>query len=293
MNSPVATCIIIVYNGEAFLDEAIQSVIQQSFRDWELIIADDGSSDASRDIARRHTTADPRIRLVAHPDQRNHGMSATRNLGLSHSRGDYVGFLDADDVWEPTKLEEQLGVLADHPDAAMVYGRTLIWNSWETTAVAEDFFYDLGVPPNRLHAPPLLFRNLLRNVYQTPTTCNALMRSPAIEEVGGFDESFPAMFEDQIFFAKILLHFPVFVSNQAWAKYRQHTLSSSATSAAADADDVEHLRYLKGVHRYLNQQHRLDIGDRVAVARTLATVRRRHWTRRMTHRLMARKTRPW
>ena len=101
---PRVTAIIIVYNGEAFLDEAIASVKMQTFPDWELLIVDDGSSDASREIAARHASDDGRINVLEHPDRCNHGMSATRNLGVAHARGEFVGFIDADDVWLPSKL---------------------------------------------------------------------------------------------------------------------------------------------------------------------------------------------
>jgi glycosyltransferase involved in cell wall biosynthesis len=287
MGRPTVTCVIIVYNGEAYLDDAITSVIQQSSPDWELIIADDGSSDGSREIARRHAEADSRIRLITHHDGRNHGMSATRNLGWSEGRGSFVGFLDADDLWVTTKIEEQLELFLQHPDVAMVYGRTLIWHSWDTTDT-EDFFYDLGVQPNRVHMPPILFRNLLRNVYQTPTTCNALMRRSAIADVGGFDESFAAMFEDQLFFAKILLHFPVFVSGRCWAKYRQHHTSASILSAAAGSDMATQIRYLERISHYVRQQRRspcalrcANRGDQLAVQRTLARLRLRRWAMRI------------
>jgi glycosyltransferase involved in cell wall biosynthesis len=298
MGAPTVTCVVIVYNGEAYLDEAIRSVIQQSSPDWQLIIADDGSSDASREIARRHAGVDSRIRLITHPDGGNHGMSATRNLGLSESRGDFVGFLDADDVWEATKIEEQLELFAQHPDVAMVYGRTLIWHSWDTTA-PEDCFYDLGVQPNRVHTPPVLFRNLLRNVYQTPTTCNALMRRSAIADVGGFDESFAAMFEDQLFFAKILLHFPVFVSARCWAKYRQHNASTSVMSAEAGGDLATQIAYLERIRHYVREQRRcpsvhrrVGLGDLVAVERMLARLHLRHWAVRI-RRVAAVRAPPW
>jgi glycosyltransferase involved in cell wall biosynthesis len=287
VGAPAVTCVIIVYNGEAYLDEAIMSVIEQSSPEWELIIADDGSSDASREIARRHAAADSRIRLITHPDSRNHGTGATRNLGWSESRGNFIGFLDADDVWEATKIEQQLELLSQHPDVAMVYGRTLIWHSWHASDT-EDFFYHLGVQPNRVHMPPILFRNLLRNVYQTPTTCNALMRRSAIADVGGFDESFTGTFEDQLLFAKILLHFPVFVSGRCWAKYRQHHASTSTMSAAAGGDLATQIRYLERIHHYVRQQRRrpcalrrANRGDELAVERTLARLRLRRWAMRI------------
>jgi glycosyltransferase involved in cell wall biosynthesis len=296
--APTVTCIVIVYNGEEFLEEAITSVVRQTSPDWELIVADDGSTDASREIARRHAEVDSRIRVVTHPDGRNHGTGATRNLGLCASVGDFVGFLDADDVWEATKTEEQLELMARHPEVAMVYGRTLIWHSWETTAV-EDFYYDLGVRPDRVHLPPVLFRNLLRNVYQTPTTCNALMRRTAVAEVGGFDESFTTMFEDQLFFAKVLLQFPVFVSDRCWARYRQHRTSTSAVSAASDGDLAVQVRYLRRLRRYVREQHRRRVGqrgvgrgDQVAVEMMLARLVVRGWALQL-RRLAARRPRPW
>ena len=284
--TPTVTCIIIVYNGEDYLDEAIRSVISQTSPDWELIIVDDGSSDASREIARRYARSDGRIRLVTHPDGGNHGMAAARNLGLSESRATFVGFLDADDVWEATKIEEQLELFAQHPDVAMTYGRTLIWHSWDNTLI-DDFFYDLGVQPEQVHPPPVLFRQLLRNVYQTPTTCNALMRRSAIADVGGFDETFKAMFEDQLFFAKLMLHFPVFVSGRCWAKYRQHSASTSALSAGTGGGLITQIRYLEQIRRYLREKSRspsihrqASFGDRLALEKALATLLLQRWRMR-------------
>lgn len=296
--TPTVTCIIIVYNGEVYLEEAVQSVIRQTSPDWELIIVDDGSTDSSRDIARRQGRADGRIRLVTHPDGRNHGTGASRNLGLSESRGNFVGFLDADDVWEATKIAEQLDLFAQHLDVAMIYGRTLIWHSWDSTATDDDFFYELGVEADQVHPPPILFRQLLHNVYQTPTTCSALMRRSAVADIGGFDESFTAMFEDQLFFAKLMLHFPVFVSDRCWARYRQHRASTSARSAAAGGDLMTQIRYLEHLRHYLREQRRrpsdhrqVSRGDRLALERTLATLRIRRWRRRRSRTLAALRSR--
>lgn len=271
--------IIIVHNGGAFLAEAIESVRRQSATDWELLVVDDGSTDGSRDIAARAASADPRVRSLAHPDGRNHGMSATRNLGLAQSEAELVGFLDADDVWEPTKLQEQLATFGCHPDIAMVYGRTLIWHSWDPDAEVDDHFFDLGVPPDRVHLPPRLFRNLVRNEHQTPTTCNALLRRSAVDAVGGFEPTFEGMFEDQVFFAKVLLRFPVYVSDRCWAKYRQHTASNSARSAAGTTYE-HHLRYLRWLRAHPGDGGGL-MGNRVALERMLLSIRFEAASRRL------------
>jgi glycosyltransferase involved in cell wall biosynthesis len=296
---PLVTCIVIVHNGAEFLDEAVGSVVRQTSPDWELVIADDGSTDASRAIARRHAEADNRIRFVTHPDRGNHGTGATRNLGLAASRGTFVGFLDADDVWEPAKIAEQVTVLEQHPEVVMVYGRTQIWHSWASPSAVEDYFYDLGVEPDRVHEPPVLFRNLLRNVYQTPTTCSALLRRTVAAEVGGFDDAFTTMFEDQLFFAKVLLQHPVFVSDRCWARYRQHPGSGSAASAAAGRDLAAQTRYLRRLRRHVREQRRTpgpgrtpDRGDQRAVEAMLARVLVRRGLRGL-RRAAGRRRRRW
>lgn len=249
---PVVTAIIIVLNGAEFIAEAITSIADQTWPSWELVVVDDGSTDATRSIVTTFVDRHPgRIQLVQHDDQRNHGMSASRNLGLASARGDYVAFLDADDVWLPTKLAEQVAILQTEPTTAMVYGRTLMWHSWQSPAARADYYFDLGVQPDATYPPPVLFRQLMRNRYQTPTTCNAMIRRGVVADVGGFDPEFRDLFEDQLFFAKVLLRYPTHVSDRCWARYRQHGQASSAL--ASDAREVHraHLRYLAALRTHL------------------------------------------
>jgi glycosyltransferase involved in cell wall biosynthesis len=260
---PRVSAIIIVLNGEGFIAEAIESVRAQDFGDWELLVVDDGSTDSTRDIVQRFVDADPdRVHLLRHPDQANHGMSATRNLGIEEARGEFVAFLDADDVWTSDKLGQQVAILDQHPSAAMVYGRTLIWNLWDPSSGENDHFYGLGVEPDALYEPPRLYFQLLENVHQTPTTCNAMIRRSVLRELGGFDPRFRGMFEDQIFFAKLLLQHPVYISSECWAKYRQHGALSSAMLTDGRELRRAHLRYLRALRRYL-----MDRGDRLTPER--------------------------
>jgi len=89
-------------------------------------------------------------------------------------------YLDADDIWEPRKLQEQVEIFDREPTVGMVYGRSLIWHSWDPASRKVDFFYELGVTPNRSYDPPHLLDLLLTNKFQTPTTCNAIMRRSVI-----------------------------------------------------------------------------------------------------------------
>lgn len=170
----------------------------------------------------------------------------------------------------------------------MVYGRTLIWHHWDPTSPNVDHFYDLGVTPDQVHFPTVLFRNLLRNVYQTPTTCNALLRRSVVDEVGGFEPLFESMFEDQVFFAKVLLGSAVFVSDRLWAQYRQHEHSSSALSSARGGNESAHVRYLLWLRRYVSRTGLGSAGDRLAIERALLSVRS-DWVVRRATQLVARR----
>ncbi len=269
---PAVTAIIIFLDEEPFLAEAIESVLAQSFADWELFLVDDGSSDRSPAIAADYAARHPgRIACLAHPGRLNRGMSASRNLGVAGARGRYVGFLDADDVWFPDKLAEQCAILDRHRDCAMVYGRTLIWRSWG--GGGEDFLYPLGVEPGTVQTPPRLFQLLVENKVQSPTTCNALMRRALIEDVGGFETGFPGMFEDQAFFAKALLAAPAYVDGRIWAKYRQHPKSCSAVSAQSGRDLAARRRVLGWMKANLGARLAAYPGARAQLARELRRTR--------------------
>ena len=129
--TPRVSIITIFLNAERFLDEAIQSALGQSLTDFELILVDDGSTDGSTLIARKYANRDcGRVRYLEHPGHVNRGMSASRNLGLQHARGELITFIDADDVWRRAKLLEQAAILDAHPELMMVCGAARYWRSW-------------------------------------------------------------------------------------------------------------------------------------------------------------------
>ena len=110
-SSPLVSAIIIFLNERRFLQEAIESVFGQTYANWELLLVDDGSSDGSTEIAQRAAvTHGSRVRYLEHPGHANRGMSASRNLGWIEARGEWVAFLDGDDVWLPQKLERQISL---------------------------------------------------------------------------------------------------------------------------------------------------------------------------------------
>jgi glycosyltransferase involved in cell wall biosynthesis len=108
--------IIPAYNAMNYLPETLKSVLRQTFTDFEILIIDDGSSDNL--VQWVSQLVDPRIKLIS---QNNQGVSVARNTGITHAQGEFIAFLDADDLWEATKLEKQLHTLEDNPAVGLVY----------------------------------------------------------------------------------------------------------------------------------------------------------------------------
>ncbi|MGD1703493.1 glycosyltransferase [Dapis sp. BLCC M229] len=170
---PLISVIIPAYNSEKTIQETIESVIEQTFDDWELIVVNDGSQDRTLEVVSR--IKDPRIKLFSYS---NAGASASRNRGFDNSVGQFIAFLDADDLWTTDKLESQLNALQLHPEAAVAY-------SWTDYIDESGNFFKQGgrVVFNGDVYSKLLVRNFLEN------GSNPLIKREAINEVGGFDQS--------------------------------------------------------------------------------------------------------
>jgi glycosyltransferase involved in cell wall biosynthesis len=228
-NVALVSVIIIFLNAERFIEEAIESVFAQLYDQWELLLVDDGSNDGSTTMARRRAEKYPeRIRYLEHTNHQNRGMSASRNLGIRHARGEFIAFLDADDVWLAEKLKRQVAILKAHPEAGMVYGSTQLWHSWtgEPKDGSRDTLQPIGVQPNTIVNPPNLLARYLSKRAITPAPSDVLLRRETVDAVSGFEESFRGMYEDQVFFAKVCLKTPVFVSGECWDRHRQHPNSA-------------------------------------------------------------------
>jgi len=267
---PLVSAIIIFLNEEKFFSEAIESVFTQTFENWELLLVDDGSTDASSEIARRYAAQNPgRLFYLEHDNHQNRGMSASRNLGLRHARGDYIAFLDADDVWLPGKLEQQINILDSQPEAAMVYGATQLWYGWtgKPEDIRRDCLQDIGVPPDTLIRPPVLLTLFIEETAITPCPSDVLVRREVVENVGGFEDDFPGMYEDQVFFAKVCHKEAVFVSGVSWDRHRQHPNSSCSIwrKTGEYYSAQANLAFLAWIRQYLIERGMVDTRIKTAL----------------------------
>jgi glycosyltransferase involved in cell wall biosynthesis len=222
--TPLISVVIPFLNVENYLEEAIESVLAQTYSHWELILVDDGSQDGSRAIAERYCRANPdRIRCVEHHGRVNRGVSISRNLGRRYANGPFVAFLDSDDKWVPTKLETQVEILNNHPEVDIIVGSTYYWYSWlgEPDDPSRDKLLLSGGPQDQLTDPPSLAERLYPiGLERAPSMNTVLVRATAFDDVGGFEPQFIRSFEDQAFLVKFYLFRKVFISSRVCDYYR-------------------------------------------------------------------------
>ncbi len=250
----VSVSVIVTFKDEErFLLEAVDSVFRQSSDDWELLLIDDGSSDGSSEIARQQVGRRPsRVRYLQHGGGANRGISASRNLGMAHAGGKYVAYLDADDVWLPSKLADQMELMSAHPDVGLLYGPVQAWYSWAGEGARQpDSYYDLGVSADTVIPPPKLLPQLIRNKYQTPVPSGSILSRRVLEQVGGNEAAFPLMYEDQALFTKVLTVSHAYVASRCWTRYRQRDDSVSAQFEQLNTYYEGRLPYLEWTRTYL------------------------------------------
>jgi glycosyltransferase involved in cell wall biosynthesis len=175
---PLVSVIIPIYNGGAKIGRALQSVLDQTFTDFEIVCVDDGSTDDTPSVlsAYRDRIGSEKLRIVR---QSNRGLPGARNAGVAASRGDLIALIDHDDQWLPKKLELTVGALNADPGASLVYTDMIIVNE------AGDESHPSAIKPDTAHAPSM--DEMLARMWPiTPST--VVMRRRAFDRAGGFCE---------------------------------------------------------------------------------------------------------
>jgi glycosyltransferase involved in cell wall biosynthesis/SAM-dependent methyltransferase len=261
--APDVSIVMIFLNAAAFIEQAIASIFDQTWDSWELLLVDDGSTDASTAIAREFARSDARVHYIEHENHANCGMGASRSLGVAHGRGSFFAFLDADDAWVPGKLEEQLRILEANPDAGLVFGSPLYWYSWTGNPAdsARDHEPERGYPVDRVIPPPELLL-LTSPLGSEPVPCpsDVLVRRETLLRVGSFEPLFRGAYEDVAFFSKVFLEEPVFASSRCWTRYRIHDQSCMAVAVADGGHGYQaaRIRFLNWYEQYLAARGRRD-----------------------------------
>jgi len=232
---PLVSVVIPCYNGEAYLKEAIESALMQTYQPVEIIVVDDGSTDSSPEIVQKFP-----VRYIR---QQNRGLTESRNRGVRESRGTYIVFLDADDRLKPEAIETGLGILAEHPECAMTVGDHVFLSADGSQAAVsrKDCLLDS-------HYEALLKSNFIEMI------SSVLFRRSVLEELGGFDTGLRVA-EDYELYLRIARDYPICCHPAVVAEYRLHLGNTSHDSGLMLTMTLQVLRsqarYVRGDARRL------------------------------------------
>lgn len=220
--NPKVSVIIPCYNGEKFIGEAIESVLNQTYQDFEIIIVDDGSTDNSKDTVEPYL-ADSRIKLIQHG--KNKGIPAARNTGIKASRGEFIAFLDQDDLWLSEKLEKQIATFESRPkDLGWVFSDMLVVDN--NDGPTKERWGSRKVPTNISQLSP---REVMKALflYNFISIITVLVRRECIDTIGLLDESIRGGSDDYEFCLRLAVKYKVEYLNMPLAVHRIHEANYS------------------------------------------------------------------
>ncbi len=215
---PAVTVVIPTYNRREFVIKAAQSVLSQSFDDLRLVVVDDGGDDLTPE-ALASEFCDPRLVVIR---QENLGVSAARNAGARVAKGDFIAFLDSDDLWKPEKLAFQVRAMKENPEAALCYTGE-VWfrrGKWANPCSHHSKFTGD------------IFGKCLPLCIISPSS--ALIRRGEFEALGGFDETLPCCEDYDLWLRITARHGVVFLEEKLIIKQNGHEGQLSATHWAQD-----------------------------------------------------------
>jgi glycosyltransferase involved in cell wall biosynthesis len=241
--------VVIPTRGSRFLPLALQGALWQEDVSLEVVVVDDASTDGTTAILDQ--TNDARLRVIRH--DRRRGPALARNTGLTAARGEWVAFLDDDDLWSPRKLRTQLDA-ANAQDAALAYGAAVVIDA-DGRVIAADF---PPPPPEELPAA-LLATNLL----PAPGS-NVIAKTALVRDLGGFDEN--ARFDDWDMWIRLAAAGRAASTGEVLVGYRHH---SSNHILSTQHEALPGIRYLEEKHRALSQRYGVEF-DELAMRRWVA-----------------------
>jgi glycosyltransferase involved in cell wall biosynthesis len=209
---PLISVIIPAYNAERTLLETVDSVQNQTLANIEIIIINDGSTDRTGNLI--ENLSDPRIKAFSYE---NGGVAVARNRGIDHATGEFIAFIDADDLWILDKLELQLAALQQHPEADVAYS----WNYFYDDRTGDRIPGHVANFEGDVYAP-LLQENFIAN------GSNPLIRRQAIDQIAGFDPTFPHC-ADWDFYLRLAAKWQFVMVPKHQVLYRQSSHSMSST----------------------------------------------------------------
>ncbi|MGZ0079080.1 glycosyltransferase [Methylomonas sp. YC3] len=229
--SPLASVILPVYNGKKFIRDAITSILTQSHINLELLVVDDGSTDESTSIIKEFSEKDNRIRFF---QQKNSGVAGARNLALREAKGEYIGFIDQDDIWLTDKLESQIAYFEKNPEAVFLHGNIEYIDDKLTPL-------DKSLYPWETNASGHCFERLfVWNAIAIQTVC---FKRKCMDTVGFLREDVPGV-DDYDYWLRFSRFFSIDYLDKTFALYRFH---GENESHKWHLQDIKRSKVLEGI----------------------------------------------
>lgn len=223
-SEPQVSVITPFLNGAGWLKEAVESVLAQTYTNWELILINDGSKEEATSVAIDYAERFPgKIICLEHEGKKNRGVTASRNLGIKNSTGSLIAFLDSDDCWLADKLRVQVEKFQQYPETGMLCEASKYWFSWEKPGQT-DIVIKVGASEGYYEPPKLVYILYPLGKGAAPCPSGMIMTRDAFIRSGGFEEGFIGanqVYEDQAFLFKIYLKENVYLSEAVNNLYRQ------------------------------------------------------------------------
>ena len=242
---PKVSVVMASYNHEKYVAETIESVLSQTYQDWEFIITDDGSRDGTVDVMKRFD--DRRIKLSCF--SQNQGACAAINNCIQEAKGEYIAVINSDDAWMPEKLEKQVKFLDEHPEKGAIFGYAQIIDEEGKKITEENHFYSqVFIQPNRTR-----FEWLRHFFFNGNCLCHPsiLIRKHCYDDIGLYDERF-ALLPDFDFWIRLCIKYEIFIMPESLVKFRIRLQEANASGNKPETQMRHHLEFSQILKNYIS-----------------------------------------
>ncbi|ODS34733.1 MAG: glycosyltransferase family 2 [Candidatus Scalindua rubra] len=241
---PTVSVIIHTYNNEKFIVETVESVLKQTYNDYEIIVVDDGSEDGTRDALL------PYMHKIRYHYKENGGIASAKNAGISLSKAEFIAFLDHDDLWIPNKLKIQMEYFNKSPQVGLVYAK---YTSFRNNK-------KLRTKPEKGYSGWIFAKLISKSFIQTSTV---MVKRDCLNVVGPFDESF-ALADEYDMFLRIAKRFQCGFIDKGLTKYRIHDTNASKNDLLFDKENLRVFKKVYNVYTGLDEKEKKILKKRIA-----------------------------
>ena len=242
---PTVSVIIHTYNNEKFIAETVESVLKQTYNDYEIIVVDDGSEDGTRDALL------PYMQKIRYHYKENGGIASAKNAGISLSNAEFIAFLDHDDLWVPDKLKIQMEHFNSNPQVGLVYAKY--------TSFRND--KELRTKPEKGYSGWIFKELLSKSFIQTSTV---VVRMECLNAVGPYDESF-TLGDEYDMFLRVAKRFQCGFIDKALTRYRVHDKNASKNDFLFDKENLRVFKKVYNSYTDLDEREKKILRKRIAM----------------------------